>query len=184
MDPYGHLAPWLYKDIMDKEDIEIRPTIAITRAHMKLPEMEESVKKGRLVPDGKICINETGEVAVTKVAVEPVWYLPGVAERFGIGTFYGSRTCFRRTNIWFQMRGLSGEHCLRKRVAHTLSLLRATTLSYFSHPLAVSPCTFLVTQPRCQTLTLAWRFVSMTNAMAVTSLDLISARADRISLLE
>jgi GTP cyclohydrolase II len=86
MDPYGHLAPWLYKETMDKEDVEIRPTIAITRAHMKMPEMEESVKKGRIVPDGKICINELGEVAVTKVAVEPVWYLPGVAERFGIGT--------------------------------------------------------------------------------------------------
>jgi hypothetical protein len=70
---------------MDKDDVEIRPTIAITRAHMKLPELEESVRSGRLVPDGKICINETGEVAVTKVAVEPVWYLPGVAERFNIG---------------------------------------------------------------------------------------------------
>jgi hypothetical protein len=85
MDPLGHLAPWLYKNVMDSEDIEIRPTIAITRAHMKLPELEASVQKGRLVPDGKICINETGELAVTKVAVEPVWYLPGVAERFGIG---------------------------------------------------------------------------------------------------
>ena len=85
MDPLGHLAPWLYKSVMDKEDVEIRPTIAITRAHMKLPELETSVQKGRLVPDGKICINETGELAVTKVAVEPVWYLPGVAERFGIG---------------------------------------------------------------------------------------------------
>lgn len=81
MDPYGHLAPWLYKETMDKDDVEIRPTIAITRAHMKLPELEESVRKGRLVPDGKICINNQGEVAVTKVAVEPVWYLPGVAER-------------------------------------------------------------------------------------------------------
>jgi hypothetical protein len=85
MDPYGHLSPWLYKGIMDKENVEIRPSIAITKAHMKLPELETSVQKGRLVPDGKICVNETGELAVTKVAVEPVWYLPGVAERFGIG---------------------------------------------------------------------------------------------------
>lgn len=53
------------------------------------------------MPDGKVCLNETGELAVTKFAVEPVrglpqalasvltqnkvWYLPGVAERFGIG---------------------------------------------------------------------------------------------------
>ena len=38
---------------------------------MKLPELERSVHSGRLVPDGKICINETGELAVTKFAVEP-----------------------------------------------------------------------------------------------------------------
>ncbi len=85
MDPFGHLAPWLFKDIITSENIDIRPTIAITKAHMKLPELEQSVKAGRLVPDGSICLNEAGELAVTKFAVEPVWYLPGVAERFGIG---------------------------------------------------------------------------------------------------
>jgi hypothetical protein len=84
MDPFGHLAPWLYKDLMQKENIDVRPTIAVTKAHMKIPELENSVKAGRLKPDGKICINEQGELAVTKFAVEPVWYLPGVAERFGI----------------------------------------------------------------------------------------------------
>jgi hypothetical protein len=89
MDPWGHLAPWQFKSYIDDEGLDIRPTIAITKAHMRLPELENSVKAGRLVPDGKICINETGELAVTKVAVEPVWYLPGVAERFGIG-----KSCF------------------------------------------------------------------------------------------
>lgn len=53
--------------------------------HMKLPELEQSVRDGRIVPDKKICLNDSGELAVTKFAVEPVWYLPGVAERFGIG---------------------------------------------------------------------------------------------------
>ena len=85
MDPLGHLEPWLFRDIIDKEEIELRPTIAITKAHMKVPELKESVKAGRLIPDGRICLNSEGELAVTKVAVEPVWYLPGVAERFGIG---------------------------------------------------------------------------------------------------
>ncbi|KAI4154006.1 MAG: hypothetical protein LQ340_001947 [Diploschistes diacapsis] len=87
LDPFGHLAPWLFKDLMQKENIDIRPTIAITKAHMKLPELEQSVRSGRIVPDGRICLNETGELAVTKFAVEPVWYLPGVAERFGIGSW-------------------------------------------------------------------------------------------------
>ncbi|CZT46452.1 probable bifunctional GTP cyclohydrolase II/3, 4-dihydroxy-2butanone-4-phosphate synthase [Rhynchosporium secalis] len=97
MDPLGHLAPWLFKDIIDKENVDIRPTIAITRAHMKLPELEESVRAGRLVPDGKVCLNASGELAVTKFAVEPVWYLPGVAERFGIDEGTLRRALFEHT---------------------------------------------------------------------------------------
>jgi GTP cyclohydrolase II len=97
MDPLGHLAPWLFKDIIQSEGIDIRPSIAVTKAHMKIPELEESVRKGRLIPDGKICINETGELAVTKFAVEPVWYLPGVAERFGIEESVLRRALFEHT---------------------------------------------------------------------------------------
>lgn len=97
MDPWGHLAPWIFKDIMGQDNVDIRPTIAITKAHMKLPELEESVKAGRLVPDGKVCLNELGEVAVTKFAVEPVWYLPGVAERFGIDEASLRRSLFEHT---------------------------------------------------------------------------------------
>ncbi|KAG9551172.1 uracil-regulated protein 1, partial [Aureobasidium melanogenum] len=97
MDPLGHLSPWLFKDIIQKEDVDIRPTIAITKAHMRVPELEESVKAGRLVPDGKICLNATGELAVTKFAVEPVWYLPGVAERFGIDEGTLRRSLFEYT---------------------------------------------------------------------------------------
>ena len=97
MDPLGHLAPWLFRDIIKNENVDIRPTIAITKAHMKLPELEHSVQKGRLVPDGKICLNASGELAVTKFAVEPVWYLPGVAERFGIGTLCNTLQAYQRS---------------------------------------------------------------------------------------
>ncbi|KAI9850472.1 MAG: putative GTP cyclohydrolase [Thelocarpon superellum] len=97
MDPLGHLAPWLFKDDIAGEKVDIRPTIAITKAHMKLPELEQSVKSGRLVPDGKVCVNETGELNVTKFAVEPVWYLPGVAERFGIDEGALRRSLFEHT---------------------------------------------------------------------------------------
>ncbi|KAL2036999.1 hypothetical protein N7G274_010284 [Stereocaulon virgatum] len=97
MDPLGHLAPWLFSEIVRNDDVHIRPTIAVTKAHMKLPELEQSVRTGRLVPDGKICINETGELAVTKFAVEPVWYLPGVAKRFGVDEGTLRRSLFENT---------------------------------------------------------------------------------------
>ncbi|KAK1835832.1 GTP cyclohydrolase N terminal-domain-containing protein [Podospora conica] len=97
MDPYGHQVPWLFKDMMEKDNVDLRPTIAITKAHMKLPELEDSVRSGRLVPDGKVCLNAAGELAVTKFAVEPVWYLPGVAERFGIDEGTLRRSLFEHT---------------------------------------------------------------------------------------
>ncbi|KAK2612935.1 hypothetical protein QQS21_001046 [Conoideocrella luteorostrata] len=97
MDPWGHLTPWIFKDLLNREHVDLRPTIAITKAHMRLPELEDSVKKGRLIPDGKVCLNELGELAVTKFAVEPVWYLPGVAERFGIDEGTLRRSLFEHT---------------------------------------------------------------------------------------
>ncbi|GKT77561.1 GTP cyclohydrolase ii [Colletotrichum tofieldiae] len=54
-------------------------------------------KLQRYVPDGKVCLNNLGELAVTKFAVEPVWYLPGVAERFGIDEGALRRSLFEHT---------------------------------------------------------------------------------------
>ncbi|TVY85186.1 Uracil-regulated protein [Lachnellula suecica] len=101
-EPAANIGPfpqWADKKKIVSMDplVDIRPTIAITRAHMKLPELEQSVREGRLVPDGKVCLNETGELAVTKFAVEPVWYLPGVAERFGIDEGSLRRSLFEHT---------------------------------------------------------------------------------------
>jgi hypothetical protein len=49
-----------------KQGIDIRPSIAVTKAHMRLLEIEKSVKDGRIKVDGKIVLNEVGELAVTK----------------------------------------------------------------------------------------------------------------------
>lgn len=51
---------------------------------MTMAEMEMNVQSGNLKVDGKIVVNERGDLAVSKAALEPVWYLPGVAKRFGI----------------------------------------------------------------------------------------------------
>ncbi|KAF9348597.1 Uracil-regulated protein 1 [Mortierella sp. AD094] len=83
LDPFGHLTNRYYKKEID-EGLDIRPTIAITRAHMLVPEIQEVVKNGGLTVDGKIVMNETGELNVHKAAIDPVWYLPGVAARLNV----------------------------------------------------------------------------------------------------
>jgi len=51
---------------------------------MRVAEISDAVRNGEIEVDGKIVLDKTGDVRVTKVAVEPVWYLPGVAARFNI----------------------------------------------------------------------------------------------------
>lgn len=98
MDPFGHLVPWLFADVGAKNNVDIRPTISITKAHMQMAEMKEAVEKGRLRVDGDVVINSNGDLNVQKIAVEPVWYLPGVAERFGITEAELREALFKDTN--------------------------------------------------------------------------------------
>ncbi|KAL2157191.1 hypothetical protein VTH06DRAFT_6327 [Thermothelomyces fergusii] len=132
MDPWGHLVPWVFRDIIEKENVDLRPTIAITKAHMKLPELEESVKSGRLVPDGKVCLNEQGELNVTKIAVEPVWYLPGVAERFGIDEGTLRRSLFEYTG------GMYPELITRSDIKVFLPPIGGLTVYCFGDPARMS----------------------------------------------
>ncbi|AEO56368.1 hypothetical protein MYCTH_2301194 [Thermothelomyces thermophilus ATCC 42464] len=132
MDPWGHLVPWVFRDIIEKENVDLRPTIAITKAHMKLPELEESVKSGRLVPDGKVCLNDQGELNVTKFAVEPVWYLPGVAERFGIDEGTLRRSLFEHTG------GMYPELITRSDIKVFLPPIGGLTVYCFGDPARMS----------------------------------------------
>ncbi len=82
IDPYGHMVAQTFASHIE-EGADIRPTIAVTRARIHLPEMREAITDGRVVPDGKVLL-DSGEVSVTKAAVEPVWYLPGIANRLNV----------------------------------------------------------------------------------------------------
>lgn len=66
-----------------KNGLDIRPSIAVTKAHINMPEIKEAIDKKRIEIDGTI-VGASGDVSVTKIALEPVWYLPGIARRFGI----------------------------------------------------------------------------------------------------
>lgn len=77
---------------------DIRPTIAVTKAHIDLPECKEAIREGRLKPDGDI-MTEDGQSHISKVACEPVWYLPGIAERFEVTEQNLRQALFRETNM-------------------------------------------------------------------------------------
>jgi GTP cyclohydrolase II len=96
LDPFGHLTTEVYGDYLDK-GWDIRPTIAVTKAHIDLPECREAIASGRLVPDGKILM-ASGQSVVAKAAIEPVWYLPEVARRFGCTESVLRQSIFRMTN--------------------------------------------------------------------------------------
>lgn len=81
LDPWGHLCQGIFADELAKGELDLRPTIAVTRSHLDIPEIKDAIKQGRVKQDGTV-ISSKGHVVVTKSAIEPVWYLPGVAKRF------------------------------------------------------------------------------------------------------
>ena len=106
---------------------DIRPTIAITQAHVILPEIIEAIQKGRLTPDGKVLLPGGGAV-VTKAAVEPVWHLPGVAARFGCSETELRRVLFEETG------GMYPELVTRPDLEVLLPPIGHLTLDIFGNP--------------------------------------------------
>ncbi|MEA5627581.1 GTP cyclohydrolase II [Nostoc sp. UHCC 0251] len=99
LDPFGGIASEVFASYY-QQGYDIRPTIAITKAHINMPELQDAVDKGRLQVDGKI-MKPGGDLVVTKAAVEPVWYLPGIAKRFGIAESHLRRALFEQTGGMF-----------------------------------------------------------------------------------
>ena len=95
LDPWGAVVAGAFAAEM-AAGYDIRPTIAVTQAHVLLPEVMEALQRGRLVADGHF-LQEGGAAMVTKVAVEPVWWLPGIAERFGCAETDLRRVLFEET---------------------------------------------------------------------------------------
>ena len=95
LDPFGHVAQEVFaKEIA--EGLDIRPTIAVTRARITLPEIADAMRAGRLEGDGET-LRASGDIAVVKIAIEPVWHLPGLAARFGVEETRLRRTLFEQT---------------------------------------------------------------------------------------
>jgi GTP cyclohydrolase II len=95
LDPFGAVVAEAYREQLE-HGFDIRPSIAVTKARIDLPEIRAAVAAGRLQPDAKILL-ENATAAVTKVAIEPVWWLPGVARRFGVSEGELRRALFEET---------------------------------------------------------------------------------------
>lgn len=126
LDPWGHLVGEAFAPQL-AAGWDLRPTIAVTRARMNMPEIGLAMRLGRLAPDGTV-LTETGDVRVTKIAIEPVWWLPGIAERFGIEEAGLRRALFEQTG------GMFPELVTRPDLRVFLPPIGGTTVYLFGDP--------------------------------------------------
>ena len=85
------------------------------------------MRAGRLRPDGEV-LTAAGDVRVTKIAIEPVWHLPGVARRFGVPLPDLRRALFEHTG------GMFPELVTRPDLQVFLPPIGGTTVYLFGDP--------------------------------------------------
>ena len=128
LDPWGHrVAQDFARDIA--EGVDIRPTIAVTKARLTIPEFTSGDWDVKV--DGEI-VRAGGDIAVTKAAIDPVWYLPGIAERFKVGEDQLRRTLFEQTG------GIYPELVTRPDLQVFLPPIGGITLYIFGDPAAIA----------------------------------------------
>jgi GTP cyclohydrolase II len=125
LDPWGHLIGE-FRDYLNR-GVDIRPTIAVTRAHIDMPEIRAAIDAGRMRIDGSI-VTATGNVRVMKAAIDPVWYLPGIAERFGV-----SESDLRQ-GLYEQTGGMYPDLVMREDLKVFLPPIGGTTIYCFGDP--------------------------------------------------
>ena len=123
LDPWGHLVGEVFAEHI-RSGLDIRPTIAITRARITTPELRPLLADGTLRPDGKVLL-DNGDIRVTKAAIDPVWHLPGLAARFGVAEADLRRTLFEETG------GMFPELVTRPDIEVFLPPIGGTTLYFF-----------------------------------------------------
>ncbi|MDE2605488.1 MAG: GTP cyclohydrolase II [Burkholderiales bacterium] len=126
LDPWGATVADVFSNEL-AAGYDIRPTIAITKAHVVLPEVIEALQKGRLKPDGRFLL-PGGAAQVTKAAIEPVWWLPGVAQRFGCSEADLRRVLFEETG------GMYPELVTRSDLEVFLPPIGGQTVYIFGNP--------------------------------------------------
>jgi len=126
LDPWGAAVADVFAEHM-AQGYDIRPTIAVTQAHVHLPEIKQAIAFQRLKPDGKILLDDASAM-VTKVAIEPVWWIEGVAQRFKVSEADLRRALFEETG------GMYPELVTRSDIGIFLPPIGGQTLYIFGNP--------------------------------------------------
>jgi GTP cyclohydrolase II len=126
LDPWGAVVSQVFSAEL-AAGYDIRPTIAVTQAHVVLPEVIEGLQSGRLQADGTV-LTSGGAALVTKAAIEPVWWLPGVAQRFGCSEADLRRVLFEETG------GMYPELVTRSDIEVFLPPIGGQTVYIFGDP--------------------------------------------------
>lgn len=126
IDPWGARITENFSDYLE-QGYSIRPTIAITQAHLTIPEIATAIEQGNIAVDMRI-VTASKAVKVTKVAMEPVWYLPGIANRIGIDEGELRKILFTETG------GLFPELVTRPDLKVLLPPIGSTTVYVFGDP--------------------------------------------------
>jgi GTP cyclohydrolase II len=130
LDPWGHRVAMDFRCEI-AEGLDIRPTIAVTRGRLTIAELADAVEFGRLTVDGEV-IKPSGDVTVTKAAIDPVWHLPGVAARFAVAEDRLRHTLFEQTG------GMYPELVTRPDISVFLPPIGGITLYIFGDAAALA----------------------------------------------
>ena len=128
------------------------------RRTLNLPEMQDAIAAGRLQARRRRSCTPNGDVRVTKIAIDPVWYLPGIAERFGVEESRPAPHAVRADRRHVSRAGDAARSrtCSCRRSAASRSISSATSPSS-ADPTPGSPaaCTTSATAPTCSAPTSA-----------------------------
>ncbi len=126
IDPWGSDVNIRFKKYFE-QGYDIRPTIAVTQARLQIPEITQAIAAGRLKVDGQI-VTQNKDVKITKIAFEPVWFLPGIAARLKIDEGELRKILFSETG------GMFPELVTRPDLKVLLPPIGSTTVYIFGNP--------------------------------------------------
>ena len=130
LDPWGHRVAVDFREEI-AEGLDLRPTIAVTRARLTIAEFADGVTRRGIAVDGEV-VRAGGDIAVTKAAIDPVWHLPGIAQRFGVAEDALRRSLFEQTG------GMYPELVTRPDLSVFLPPIGGITVYIFGDPAALA----------------------------------------------